>query len=108
MKLLNAFSLGMLPAEQNLLKMQVERLTLAEAKSRLEAGIESCVGHADTAAILTSLLGKDVAFNRASVTLAKGETALVAQYKGARLPEGTKVLPEGSTFEWIAVTVTAE
>jgi hypothetical protein len=44
-----------------------------------------------------------LAANRVSVRLEeKGDLLIVAQYVGERLPEGTKTLPSGSTFEyWI-------
>lgn len=72
------------------------------AFSALSQGREvvSVVGHANTAAILGQALGVDLATNRVSVKLAAGDTLLVGQYIGPRLPEGATELPEGATIEW--------
>lgn len=63
----------------------------------------SVVGHADTAAILTNLLGFDVPCNRVSFNMADCLELYVAQYNGPRLPEGTTELPEGSSFTFYLV-----
>ena len=66
-----------------------------------DISIESAVGHADTAEILGSLLGRKLDTNRVSIVLDNVDVKLiVGQYKGPRLPEGTKVLPEGAVIEW--------
>ena len=99
---LNAFSLNMLgtfPASIN-----IEEVTLEQARVLVE-GAESSVGHADTAAVMSSMLGYTVPANRTTVALAAGETALVGQYKGPRLEEGTVELPEGATIQWLLVTI---
>ena len=68
------------------------------------AEIESVVGHADTAALFSVILGRPVAVNRASVKLdySHRTVVLVGQYIG-RLPTGATTLPEGATFEWWTV-----
>ena len=71
-------------------------------------GIESCIGHADTANVVSSLLGVYVPSNRVSVNLKKGDELIVAQYSGPRLAEGATTLPEGATIKWFLVTITAE
>ena len=58
----------------------------------------SIVGH-------QNILCRDVPMNRVSVTLNKGDTLIVGQYSGARLPEGTSVLPEGASITWMCVHV---
>jgi hypothetical protein len=68
-------------------------------------GVDSAVGHADTAAVFSSLLGVPVPMERRTVTLQPGETALVGQYSGPRLPEGATTLPEEATITWLLVTV---
>jgi len=65
-------------------------------------GYTSAVGHADTAALL------GVACNRISVKLAVGDWVYVAQLQGPRLPEGTTVLPEGSKFAWVSVSLAGD
>jgi len=69
---------------------------------RLQDGTEwkSVVGHADTATILGGILGMDVPPNRVSIKLAPGDSLVVGQYIGPRLPEGAKELPEGAKIEW--------
>lgn len=62
--------------------------------------VTSAIGHADTAAILSNLLGVDLEVNRVSVKLDVGCHALIGQYVGPRLPEGDTDLPEGARIEW--------
>lgn len=103
MKLLNAFSLSMLaemPATVEIFEIDTWRAAEAMALS-----MESYVGHADTAAVFAEELGLPVSVNRASVTLRPGEEAVVGQYIGPRLPEGTATLPEGATIRWMLVSV---
>jgi hypothetical protein len=64
---------------------------------------QSCVGHADIAAVLSGLIGSTVPVNRVSVSLQPGDTLVVGQYVGPRLPEGCSALPEGAHIEWYAV-----
>lgn len=61
--------------------------------------LESAVGHPDTAHVL------GVEPNRINVSLAKGDTAYVAQLVGGRLPEGATRLPEGFKFKFFKVTI---
>lgn len=81
-----------------------KEVTQAVAAS-LAAGCVSAVGHADTAAVFSSVLGVEVPCNRATVALKEGDVALVGQYSGPRLPEGANCLPEGATIKWFIVGV---
>lgn len=65
----------------------------------------SIVDHQDTANLFSNLLGIDVPINRVSVTLEKGDILIVGQYTGPRLPEGTSVLPEGASINWMCVEI---
>lgn len=103
MKLLNAFSLNMFAAFPA--QMSVREISLEEARALAKAGLESAVGHADTANVFASQLGTEVPANRVTVSLAKGDVCLVGQYRGPRLPEGATVLPEGATIQWLVVEV---
>ena len=67
------------------------------------AEIVSAVGHADTAAVFSSLLNRSVACNRTSVRLTKDVLGLVGQYYGPRLQEGATQLPDNATIEWWVV-----
>jgi hypothetical protein len=66
---------------------------------------KSCIGHADVAAVLSSLLGETIPANRITVSLNPGDTVIVGQYVGPRLPEGATALPEGARIEWYRVDV---
>jgi hypothetical protein len=95
----NAFSLSMLKGD-NLLTVQEVPIELVK---NLE--LVSAIGHADTAVILSGMLEKTIPVNRVSVSLDRGESIVVAQYSGPRLPEGTTILPEGAGFKFLMVTV---
>jgi hypothetical protein len=103
MILLNAFSLNMLaayPAQPRFIE-----LSLKEVKEAIASGVESGVGHADTAAVFADTIGIDVPMNRMTVSLKKGDVAIIGQYRGPRLPEGCKTLPEGASIQWIKLEV---
>ena len=92
----NAFSLQMVkPSRYNL---EVKPITSTEFEAATYT-IESAVGHPDTARVL----GVDC--NRINVSLDFGDTVIVAQLQGGRLPEGAKTLPEGFSFKYYIVTV---
>lgn len=65
----------------------------------------SCIGHQDTANVLSGILGRDIPCNRRSVFLNNKDTLYVAQLTGGRLPEGTTTLPQGFKFKFLKVTV---
>ena len=95
MKLVNALSLQMV-GDADTFGWQGRRITAEEATSLFkEEGLESFVGHTDTATVVSGLLGLPVPFHRGFVTLEPGETLVVAQVWGGRLPEGTTTLPDG-------------
>ena len=99
----NAFSLNMVSVP--CLSILVERVDVEDVQELLaEVEWESAVGHADTATVFSDILSAEIPFNRTSVSLAEGSTVIVGQYKGPRLPEGAKALPEGATIEWYLVT----
>lgn len=106
----NAFSLNMLGLVEGepCYTLSVRRISLADAREWCDGRIvRSAIGHADTAAILGDLLGESLIPARVTVLLHEGETILVGQYRGPRLPEGTTKLPEGAVIEWLLVTVSA-
>lgn len=102
MILLNAFSLNMVQAFPA--TIEVAEIGREEA-AVFAADCVSAVGHADTAAVFSGVLGVQVDCNRATVTLMHGDRALVGQYSGPRLPEGATTLPEGAAIKWLLVTV---
>ena len=103
MFILNAFSLNMIVGDADVSVREVSRAMAAS----LAAHCPSAVGHADTAAVFSSVLGVTVPCNRATVTLKDGDLALVGQYSGPRLPEGATSLPEGAAIKWMVVRVNA-
>ena len=101
--LCNAFSMNM---------VSVEDFTLIRARKVTPADVPqnaiSAIGHADTARVVSGILGYEVPANRMNVSLEKDDVLFVAQYKGPRLPEGATQLPEGATLEFIEITFIPE
>jgi len=95
----NAFSLQMLTAFPA--QVSVEEIEPAE----VPADAESVIGHADTAAVVSSILGREIPVNRVSISLNAGDELYVAQLIGGRLPEGSTTLPEGFSLKFLKVTV---
>lgn len=82
-------------------------LAIIDAYQRVGT-IESVIGHQDTAALFSALLGIELPVNRVSVKLDDTSRVLlddpprllVGQYIGPRLPEGCTELPAGASIEW--------
>jgi Domain of unknown function (DUF1874) len=101
----NAFSLSMLDREAQRrgprrFPEPVDHPAVLLQADYKDAEIISAVGHADTAAIFTHILGRGVPVSRISVRLVGDDRALIGQYIGPRLPEGATMLPEGARIEW--------
>ena len=62
-------------------------IDVATARSLLELGFESAVGHAASARFLSRRLGIEIPMNRARIAMDPGDRALVLRLN-ARLPEG--------------------
>ena len=107
MYLSSAFSLNMLEvlnAEVSVRPLAVEGVRDYEAIESLE----SIVGHADTAAVFSEVLGFDVPCNRVSLALGPGDRLIVGQYRGPRLEAGATSLPKGAVIEWALVVIESE
>ncbi len=106
MLLLNAFSLNMVP-RTGPWNITANPVSLEEARDILSTyGIESAVGHPDTARVLTDLLGIPVYAERLTVTIPEaGAYMMIAQYSGPRLPEGATTLPQGATITWWTINI---
>lgn len=104
MRVVNAFSANMLPAGYTL-TVRFTPLSVGEARVRPELLI-SAIGHADTAQLFSALLGRDLAVNRETLTVADGDRLLLGQYRGPRLPEGAATLPDGARVDWYIVEIT--
>lgn len=103
MRITNAFSIQMLPDNGG--HVSFDLVTKIQAKEAVSYGFTSCVGHADTAAVVSDDLGIDANQNRVGIKLQRGDKILVAQLKGGRLPEGATTLPEGFSIEYFLVSV---
>lgn len=103
MLLMNSFSLNMVPAFP--VDVSFVEISLEEVRQLLVSELESAVGHADTAAIFADMLELPVPAVRATVQLHPGDTAIIGQYRGPRLPEGAHTLPEGATIQWVKLLV---
>ena len=96
--LANAFSGQMIP---NSCIFSKKPMTLDNVKEMLTSmPWKSCVGHDDTAAVLTDMLGVEVKKERVNVFIKPDDVLIVAQITGGRLPEGATTLPEGFNFEF--------
>ena len=103
MYILNAFSLNMIVGNADIAVREITK----DVAASLAANCTSAVGHADTAAVFSSVLGVEIPCNRATVALRDGDVALVGQYSGPRLAEGATTLPEGAAIKWMVVGVNA-
>ncbi len=102
----NSFSLNMLPFQMETFVIKGRKVTIEEAADILKrSGFQSYVGHEDLAGIVTSQLGVSVLYNRQTLTVQKGDSVLVCQYRGPRLPEGATTLPEGAVIEYYLVEI---
>jgi hypothetical protein len=83
-----------------------DRVSVEYARQMVRRGCRSAVGHADTAARISSILGVEVPMNRVSLSVGdEGGEFLLAQYMGPRLPEGCTTLPEGAELRFILVSI---
>lgn len=101
----NAFSLNMLGGAEHS-AVEVTKISAAYAAEMLRTdGVESAIGHTDTASVVSSHLGLEVPAVRSTLVLSAGATLIVAQYSGPRLPEGATTLPEGASIIYYLVEV---
>lgn len=94
----NAFSLQMVADNAIIAKVEV-------SPEEIPTEAVSIIGHADTAAVVGSILGRNVPCNRASVMLDDEDTLYVAQVVGGRLPEGATTIPDGMEIKFYRITV---
>ena len=94
----NAFSLQMVADNAIIAKVEV-------SPEEIPTEAVSIIGHADTAAVVSSILGRNVPCNRASVMLDDEDTLYVAQIVGGRLPEGATTIPDGMEIKFYRITV---
>ena len=94
----NAFSLQMVADNAIICKVEV-------SPEQVPVNAESIIGHKDTAAVVSTILGREVPCNRASVMLSDEDVLYVAQVVGGRLPEGATTIPSGMEIKFYRITV---
>jgi hypothetical protein len=104
MFILNASSPSMIATEEVILEFRKVSLTIAQLEVAKAYTWTSACPTADAAKLFSSLLGPEIPVNRVSIQLgvitSDEPVALLGQYTGPRLPEGTTVLPEGANITW--------
>ncbi len=100
--LCNAFSLQMVACPAT---VRFEEVSTESVAGALSGGFTSAIGHADTAKIVSNILGTEVAMNRISVSLTPDTELYIAQVVGGRLPEGCTTLPEGVSIKFIKASL---
>lgn len=95
----NAFSIQMLASFPT--NINISEITANDVPT----DVVSCIGHVNTANVLTDILGFDVPCNRQNVTVDADTELYVAQVVGGRLSEGITTLPEGYTIKFFKVKV---
>lgn len=103
MKLCNAFSLQMLNLNEES-NIKIKPVTVEQVKEILEDGFVSAIGHEDTANVLSDILEISIPCNRINISLEKGDTIIVAQFVGGRLPVGATKLPDNLKLKFLLVT----
>lgn len=110
MKILNSLSLNMydgdttVPVTRKLTPKDVmDILWIPAGNTSRYIGV-SCIGHTDLCKILSKEVGEDILPNRITLHFKAGDTCLIAQYIGQRLPEGCTELPSGSKIVWYSVS----
>lgn len=99
----NSFSINMI-ASMDAASVKFTKISAADVPQT----VESALGHADIATVVSADLGITLPVNRVSNSLQKGDVIYVAQYVGPRLPEGAVALPEGATINYYKVEVLAD
>ena len=94
----NAFSLQMVADNAIIAKVEV-------SPEEIPTEAVSIIGHKDTATVVSTILGRDVPCNRASVMLSDEDVLYVAQVVGGRLPEGATTIPDGMELKFYRITV---
>lgn len=104
MLVLNAFSFNMVVDFP--MTVDAEEISIEKVRQIIDQeGLESAVGHADTASIFSEVIGMEVPMVRRTIQLTYGDSAIVGQYSGPRLEEGCKVLPEGASIKWLLISL---
>ena len=101
--LLNAFSVNQLVTFPS--QVYFKEITCEEARHLLENGFISAVGHEQTVLLYEQRLGMAVPLQRINIGMEPGAWAVLGQYRGPRLTEGSMELPEGASIQWYCVKI---
>lgn len=85
--------------DEDKFNVKVEEISWEEFDKYREGDHINYMGHEDVA----KFVGMEM--NRISIHAYKGDTIIVPQYIGPRLPEGTTVLPEGAVIVPKKITI---
>ena len=100
----NAFSINMI-VPSGTTTLTLKPVDIDTIKDIIKGNdIISIVGHADTAAVFSTLMGIDIPMNRVSWKWDNDDILIVGQLTGPRLPEGATTLPDGASITWWMVT----
>ena len=100
----NAFSFGMLDAFP--VAIEVEEVTLNQAADLASREkIVSCINHEPMARVFSDMLGVPISPDRQAIALKPGDRFLIGQYKGPRLQDSDRTLPEGAKIKWLLASV---
>ena len=98
----NAFSLQMI--QEDVVDVHIATITEETVIHILSnSDFISAIGHADTANVVSNILGISIPCNRVNITLDDDTMLIVAQIQGGRLPEGCTTLPDGVKITFKAV-----
>lgn len=100
----NAFSPNMMRSDKAH-SVDFVPVSLDDIRAGVQSGFTSCIGHAQTAEILSSALGQDVPMNRISVSLNEADTLFVVLPVGGRLPEGATSVASDTLFHFWKICI---
>ena len=102
--LLNAFSLNMIKVQET--QIVITEIPLDDVKYLMRSNeCKSYIGHKDLAEIVSEQTQFSIPVSRENFAVGEVNKALVFQYNGPRLKEGTKTLPQDATIKYYYVKV---
>jgi hypothetical protein len=102
--LLNAFSLNMIKVQET--QIVITEIPLDDVKYLMRSNeCKSYIGHKDLAEIVSEQTQFSIPVNRENFVFGEVNRALVFQYNGPRLEEGTRTLPQDAKIKYYHVKV---
>ena len=104
MKLLHAFSPTMLGNTKGGVTTYMRQITTDQAINLLkEYGVESAIGKANLANVLTNMLGIKIETKPCKVVLNPNEQVIIAQYYGPTMADDADTLPDNARINFYVV-----